>query len=211
MGQDRPGCGELQEFELVVLSAGLEMPNIGPALAPRFQAVPGQFCSLSWKVTILVRGASLRHTLSEYLVERVTTAPNIEVQTHTRVVALQGDSRLRQIIVLRTGQRPQTLPTSWLFVCAGGEPRTARALQGGLQLDPDGYILTGPDLLVNGRMEGTWPLSRLPYYLETNVPGMFAAGDVRHGPVKRCASAVGKGAMAVTFAHRFLAERRPGE
>jgi thioredoxin reductase (NADPH) len=75
----------------------------------------------------------------------------------------------------------------------------------GIQRDASGYLVTGPDLLVNGAPKN-WPLERNPYYLETNVPGVFAAGDVRHGSVKRCASAVGEGAMAVTFAHRYLSQ-----
>ena len=76
----------------------------------------------------------------------------------------------------------------------------------GIQRDASGYLVTGPDLLLNGTSSKSWPLDRNPYYLETNVPGVFAAGDVRHGSVKRCASAVGEGAMAVTFAHRYLSE-----
>jgi thioredoxin reductase (NADPH) len=74
----------------------------------------------------------------------------------------------------------------------------------GIQRDESGYLITGPDLLLNGASSKSWPLDRNPYYLETNVPGVFAAGDVRHGSVKRCASAVGEGAMAVTFVHRYL-------
>jgi thioredoxin reductase (NADPH) len=93
-----------------------------------------------------------------------------------------------------------------LFLCIGGVPRTEWAAAAGVERDEAGYLITGADLLRNGRAPESWPLDRPPFYLETNVPGLFAAGDVRHGSVKRCASAVGEGAMAVTFAHRYLAD-----
>ena len=89
--------------------------------------------------------------------------------------------------------------------CIGGDPRTTWAQEVGIVRDSAGYLVTGPDLLNGHRMPAGWPLDRDPYYLETNVPGVFAAGDVRHGSVKRCASAVGEGAMAVVFVHRYLA------
>jgi thioredoxin reductase (NADPH) len=91
-------------------------------------------------------------------------------------------------------------------LCLGGEPQTEWAVEPGIVRDSDGYLVTGPDLLQDSKYPKSWPLERSPYYLETNVPGLFAAGDVRHGSVKRCASAVGEGAMAVTFVHRYLAE-----
>jgi thioredoxin reductase (NADPH) len=93
-----------------------------------------------------------------------------------------------------------------LFICIGGVPQTEWASEVGLALDQGGYLVTGPDLLRDGQPPAGWPLDREPYYLETNLPGLFAAGDVRHGSVKRCASAVGEGAMAVTFVHRYLAD-----
>jgi thioredoxin reductase (NADPH) len=105
---------------------------------------------------------------------------------------------------LKTGET-RRIETHWLFVCIGGAPRTDWAIEAGVQRDEAGYLVTGPDLLDNGRPPHSWPLDRPPYYLETNVPGLFAAGDVRHGSIKRCASAVGEGAMAVTFVHRYLA------
>jgi thioredoxin reductase (NADPH) len=105
----------------------------------------------------------------------------------------------------RATSRSQTYPTRWLFVCIGGNPRTEWAAAAGIQRDEGGYLLTGVDLRRNGKSIEVWPLDRDPYYLETNIPGQFAAGDVRHGSVKRCASAVGEGAMAVTFVHRYLA------
>jgi thioredoxin reductase (NADPH) len=93
-----------------------------------------------------------------------------------------------------------------VFVCIGGAPHTDWAVEAGVVRDEAGYLVTGADLLREGRPPAGWTLDRLPYYLETNMPGLLAAGDVRHGSVKRCASAVGEGAMAVTFVHRYLSE-----
>jgi thioredoxin reductase (NADPH) len=165
------------------------------------------FSKFAKKVTIVIRGDCLRRTLSQYLVDRIHSALNIEVLVRTEVVALHGDRTL-QSITLRNNQtgEERTLDTHWLFLCLGGEPQTEWAVEPGIVRDSDGYLVTGPDLLQGGKYPESWPLERSPFYLETNVPGLFAAGDVRHGSVKRCASAVGEGAMAVTFVHRYLAE-----
>jgi thioredoxin reductase (NADPH) len=104
---------------------------------------------------------------------------------------------------VQTG-RERRLATRWLFVCIGGEPQTHWAEAAGVMRDEAGYILTGPDLRHGGNRPPNWPLDREPYFLETSVPGVFAAGDVRHNAVRRCASAVGEGAMAVAFVHRVL-------
>src|SRR6266850_274767 len=157
-------------------------------------------------VTMVVRGDSLKATLSSYLIDRIRSAPNIEVLTDTEVVALEGDSILRAITLQnRSSAEKNTFPARWLFACIGGVPHTDWALQAGVERDEAGYLITGPDLSLSGKATNKWPLDRSPYHLETNVPGLFAAGDVRHGSVKRCASAVGEGAMAVTFVHRYLA------
>ena len=158
-------------------------------------------------VSIVIRGASLKETLSNYLIDRIQGSANIKVITQTEVTTLHGDTTLKEITLTNrvTGQ-DRTVPTPWLFVCIGGEPHTAWAEEVGLIRDEEGYLMTGPDLSPNGVKPARWPLDRSPYFLETNVPGFFAAGDVRHGSVKRCASAVGEGAMAVTFIHRYLAE-----
>jgi len=95
--------------------------------------------------------------------------------------------------------------TRWLFICIGGAPRTAWAQEVGIVRDAEGYLVIGPDLTNGHGPPSNWQLDRSPYYLETNVPGVFAAEDVRHESVKRCASAVGEGAMAVAFVHRHLA------
>lgn len=161
-------------------------------------------------VALVVRGPSLKDTLSKYLLDRISTAANVRVLTNSEVTELEGDKMLEAIAVRNnvSGQK-QRYETRWLFVCVGGNPRTSWAAEVGIVRDDGGYLVTGPDLMDlsgngNGRPE-RWPLDRPPYYLETNMPGVFAAGDVRHGSVKRCASAVGEGAMAVAFIHRFLA------
>jgi thioredoxin reductase (NADPH) len=138
--------------------------------------------------------------------ERIMTSPKIEVRPHTEVAALHGENQLQAITLMNnlTGLQ-ETLQTQWLFLCLGGLPNTNWAAEAGLVRDRDCYLVTGPDLRQDSSFGGTWPLEREPYYLETSFPGMFAAGDVRHGSVKQCASAVGEGAMAVTFVHRYLA------
>jgi thioredoxin reductase (NADPH) len=156
-------------------------------------------------VTVVIRGDSLKNTLSMYLLDRIRAAPNIEVLTHTEVTALEGDELLRSVTLTNNKTREQQqVSTSWVFACIGGVPHTDWAVEAGIVRDEAGYLVTGPDLLHQGRVPEVWPISRSPYYLETSMPGLFAAGDVRHGAIKRCASAVGEGAMAVTFVHRYL-------
>src|SRR5271154_6022405 len=165
-----------------------------------------QFSKYARNVTIVVRGKALKDTLSQYLVDRVTSSPNMTVMTNTSVIGLSG-GRTLECIEVRNERTKETqqIPTKWLFACIGGAPRTEWAAEVGIVRDSDGYLVTGPDLPKDLRTAADWPLDRSPYYLETNLPGVFAAGDVRHGSVKRCASAVGEGAMAVAFVHRFLA------
>jgi thioredoxin reductase (NADPH) len=166
-----------------------------------------QFARFARQVTMVVRGDSLKTTLSAYLEDRIAAASNIEVLTNSEITALVGDDVLQTVEITnrRTGQK-RRLDTHWLFACLGGAPHTDWAVEAGVARDEAGYLVTGPDLLSEVHPPSRWPLDRPPYYLETNVPGLFAAGDVRHGSVKRCASAVGEGAMAVTFVHRYLAE-----
>ena len=169
-----------------------------------------QFARYVRRVTIVIRGGSLKSTVSAYLVDRIAATPNVEALTNSEVTALHGDDYLRAITVTNLlTNTSQTIETRWVFVCIGGAPHTEWAADVGLVRDEAGYLVTGPELLNGDRTPRPglkpWPLDRSPYYLETSVPGVFAAGDVRHGSVKRCASAVGEGAMAVTFVHRYLA------
>jgi len=156
--------------------------------------------------TLVVRGDSLKSTVSAYLVDRISAAKNVEVLTQTEVTALEGSDMLQAVLLTnRQTGASRRIETHWVFVCIGGAPRTEWAVQAGVTRDEAGYLVTGPDLLRDDQRPDGWALDRPPYYLETNIPGLFAAGDVRHGSVKRCASAVGEGAMAVMFVHRYLA------
>jgi len=165
------------------------------------------FSRYARQVSIIIRGPCLKQTLSEYLVDRVEHSPNLNVMANTEVKALHGSDVLEAVTLENRVSGEQSLvETRWLFICIGGEPQTQWAADIGIIRDEGGYLVTGPDLLVNGQTPTAWHLDRNPYYLETSSPGIFAAGDVRHGSVKRCASAVGEGAMAVTLVHRYLAD-----
>jgi thioredoxin reductase (NADPH) len=157
------------------------------------------------RVKMLVRGERLGKTMSAYLVDRIEQHPLIEVRYGAQVRQLHADGQLDAVTVEGPGGR-ERLPAAALFICIGGQPRTGWAADAGVELDSAGYILTGPDLLDQGKRPRGWTLDRDPLALETSAPGMFAAGDVRHGSAKRVAGAVGEGAMAVALAHRRLEE-----
>ena len=164
------------------------------------------FSRYAAKVTMVVRDDSLKKTVSQYLIDRIRSTRRIEVLLQTEVTVLQGDQALSAITLKnKKNGREWTENTSWLFLCLGGVPHTQWAVEVGIVRDEAGYLVTGPDLMKNGNRPENWHLDRDPYCMETNMPGVFAAGDVRHGSVKRCASAVGEGAMAVTFVHRYVA------
>ena len=165
------------------------------------------FAPAASRITMVVREASLTQSLSQYLTDRIRAAPNVDVLLRTDVTALHGDRALEEItLVDRSTGAERRVPARWLFVCIGGVPQTDWAQEVGIIRDETGYLVTGPDLTIGNELPASWPLDRAPHYLETSVPGVFAAGDVRHGSVKRCASAVGEGAMAVAFVHRYLAD-----
>jgi thioredoxin reductase (NADPH) len=158
-------------------------------------------------VTLLVRGSSLAASMSQYLISQVGKLPNVEIRTNTEVVELESDQHLQALIVSsgKDGARLR-LPVDALFVCIGGVPRTQGTAQAGIGLDAAGYIRTGADLSnSSGGLDG-WPLARHPLPLETNLPGLFACGDVRSGSIKRCAAAIGEGSMSVALVHQRLAE-----
>jgi thioredoxin reductase (NADPH) len=155
-------------------------------------------------VTVLVRGNALGDGMSQYLVDQVNGTPNVSVLTRTRVTAVHGDERLRSVTVA-CGSEERDLEAASLFIFIGAEPRT-NWVADVVQREEHGFILTGPDLQQeNGKPRG-WALARDPFLLETNIPGVFCAGDVRYQSVKRVASAVGEGSIAVQFTHRYLAE-----
>ncbi len=155
-------------------------------------------------VTILVRGPSLEHSMSHYLIQQVEALPAISVRTCTEVVAAHGTDHLKQLTLrdTRTGATEQ-VEAGWLFVFIGAAPRTDWLGEAVLR-DDHGFVLAGPDLSVDGQRPAGWDLDRVPYHLETSIPGVFVAGDVRAESAKRVASAVGEGAMAVMFVHRYL-------
>lgn len=156
-------------------------------------------------VRIVVRGSGLEASMSRYLIEQLEALDNVRVQTRTQVCALAGSGERLERVTLRNSDTDATedVATGWVFVFIGASPCTGW-LEGTVARDAKGFVLTGPDLLVEGRPPAGWPLERDPYHLETSVPGVFAAGDVRSDSVKRVASAVGEGAMAVTLVHRYL-------
>jgi thioredoxin reductase (NADPH) len=156
------------------------------------------------RVTMVVRGPALEATMSSYLVDRIAATPNIEVRLRCEVVGANGDGHLESLTIAdRDGGSSEDVPAGWLFVFIGASPRTDW-LGGDVVRDERGYLVTGPDLLA-ASYDARWTLPRPPYALETSVPGVFAAGDVRLDSMKRVASAVGEGAMAVHLVHRYLA------
>jgi thioredoxin reductase (NADPH) len=164
------------------------------------------------RVTMAVRGESLGATMSAYLVRRIERHPLIDVRLRTQVVALDADAtRLDAVTLMDAGGGSESVPARALFLCIGGEPCTGWADATGVRLNERGYVVTGPDLLDRGRRPEGWPLARDPLTLETSVPGLFAAGDVRSGSTKRVAGAVGEGAMAAALVHARLEELRRDE
>ncbi|NGM15755.1 FAD-dependent oxidoreductase [Verrucosispora sp. WMMA2044] len=162
------------------------------------------FSRYAKRVHLLIRGADLSTSMSRYLIDQLGRIDQVTVHPYTEVAGAAGDEHLQRLTLrdTRTGEQREVV-TSWLFVFIGAEPRTGW-LDGTLVRDERGFVVTGPDLVAGGRRPAGWSLPREPYHLESSVPGVFAAGDVRAASVKRVASAVGEGAMAVSLVHRYL-------
>ncbi len=156
-------------------------------------------------VHLVVRSGSLDNSMSHYLVQQIAQIPNIQVHTNTEVTAADGDDHLQQIVLRNNVSGvEEKAEAERLFLFIGAAPQTDW-LDGVVKRDEAGYVLAGPDLLVDGARPAGWELPRPPHHLETNVPGVFVAGDVHADSAKRVASAVGEGAMAVMLVHRYLA------
>jgi thioredoxin reductase (NADPH) len=183
--------------------AGEDVYIVGGANSAGQAAV--YFARTARSVRLLIRASSLTASMSSYLIDQIEATANIELLLQTEVAAARGEDHLEGLTLRnRVTGTVQEVATNWLFVFIGADPHTEN-LEGALVRDSRGFIVTGNDLLTDGRPPADWPLDRMPYPLETSIPGVFVAGDVRAGSVKRVASAVGEGAMAVTLAHRYLA------
>jgi len=155
-------------------------------------------------VTLLVRGPSLEKSMSYYLIKRITDSPSISVRTSTEVIGASGQDHLERLTLRDTAHgSTETVDAQWLYLFIGAEPLTGW-LDGVVVRDARGFVLAGPDLSPGGERPRGWPLDRMPYHLETSVPGVFVAGDARAESAKRVASAVGEGAMSVMLVHRYL-------
>lgn len=164
------------------------------------------FSKYAERVVILVRSDGLSKTMSQYLIDQIDQTPNIQKWTHASVAEAHGDTHLEEISVLcsDTG-KVERVPASSMFIFIGALPRTDW-MGDAIERDDRGFVLTGPDLMHGGKRPKGWTLERDPFLLETNVPGIFAVGDVRHGSVKRVASGVGEGSVGVQFIHQYLSK-----
>jgi thioredoxin reductase (NADPH) len=208
-----PGVAELTGRGVYYGSAATEAPAcagtdvyiVGGANSAGQAAV--FFSRHAKSVTLLVRGPSLEALMSYYLIRQLDEIDNVSVRTRTEVVEALGDEHLERLVLSsgETGEQ-ETVDSGPMFIFIGAAPRTDW-LDGVVVRDHRGFVRTGPDLLTEGKPPAGWPLPREPYYLESSVPGVFVAGDVRAESVKRVASAVGEGAMAVTLVHRYLEEQ----
>jgi thioredoxin reductase (NADPH) len=164
------------------------------------------FAKYAERVVIVVRGTSLSSTMSQYLIDQVKETPNIQIWANASVREAHGEMHLEEISFLCSDtSKIERVPASAMFIFIGALPRTDW-LAGVVERDDRGFILTGPDLIREGQHPKGWTLERDPFLLETNVPGIFAVGDVRHGSVKRVASGVGEGSVAVQFIHQYLSK-----
>jgi len=163
------------------------------------------------KVTMIVRGDQLASKMSAYLVERIEPNPHVDVRLAANVTAVHADGDELGAVTISDGAgESEQLRAAALFLCIGGTPRTAWAGGAGVRVNQAGFVVTGSGLLEDGRRPEGWPLDRDPLVLETTIPGLFAAGDLRSGSTKRVAAAVGEGAMAAALVHRRLEELAGG-
>jgi len=182
--------------------AGSDVYIVGGANSAGQAAV--YFARHARRVVVLIRGDTLQRSMSQYLIQQLDEIDNVEVRTCTEVVAAEGADHLQKITLRdNTTGATETVEAHWLFVFIGAAPGT-EWLAEVVERDARGFVLSGPDLVLGGRRPRGWTLDRDPYHLETNIPGVFVAGDVRADSLKRVASAVGEGAMAVTLVHRYL-------
>jgi thioredoxin reductase (NADPH) len=164
------------------------------------------FAKYAERVVMLVRGESLANTMSQYLIKQIQETPNIQLWNHASVIEAHGETHLEEISVLCSDtNKVERVPAGSMFIFIGALPRTDY-LADVVERDERGFLLTGPDLMHNGQRPKGWTLDRDPFLLETNVPGIFAVGDVRHGSIKRVASGVGEGSVAVQFIHQYLSK-----
>ena len=162
------------------------------------------FATYADKVVLLVRGDSLKSSMSQYLIDRIQQTPNIRVEYNSRIVEVHGTDRLEQVSILcSTSNETTIVPANSLFIFIGATPH-AHCVEGLVECDERGFILSGPDLIRNGERPKGWQSERDPALLETSVPGIFVVGDVRHGSVKRVASGVGEGSIAIQLIHQYL-------
>jgi thioredoxin reductase (NADPH) len=161
------------------------------------------FAKYACKVTMLVRGDGLSATMSKYLIDEIAQTSNIVLEPQTQVIEALGEERL-EALKLKGPQGERQVPATSVFVFIGAAPGT-EWLPASVLRDENGFLLAGPDLRIDGKLPESWKEQREPYLLESSVPGVFVAGDVRHGSVKRVASAVGEGSIAVQFVHQYLA------
>src|SRR5262249_459106 len=164
------------------------------------------FSKYARRVVMLVRGSSLSSSMSQYLINQLKKTPNVQIEFNSSIVEAHGNDHLEAVSIhCATTNEANKVPANSLFIMIGAAPNTAW-LADLVQRDELGFILSGPDLVRDGKRPQGWQLDRDPALLETSVPGIFVVGDVRHGSVKRVASGVGEGSVAISFVHQYLSK-----
>lgn len=164
------------------------------------------FSQYARRVVMIVRGESLEKSMSQYLVDQIKKTPNVHIEFNSRVAEAHGEDHLEEASIYCSESRETNrVKANYLFILIGAQPHT-QWLDGLVERDERGFILTGPDIMRDGKRPRGWQLDRDPYLLETNVPGIFAVGDVRKGSIKRVASGVGEGSIAISFVHQYLSK-----